>query len=88
MSVADVPDTLRMKIVRYVRDHSGASISEMARRMGVPISNIRDKLNVAERRGHLTGQVNRALNPTGGPILVHQYKVTEAGLKWLELQEQ
>ena len=77
-----------MKVVRYARDHGGASISEIARRLMVPIGNVRDKLNIAEGKGHLVSATRRTLNPTGGPIIEHQYEITEAGRKWLELQEQ
>lgn len=80
-------ETIRAKILKYLRDYHESSISELGRNIGYNLSNIRDKLNVAKRLGHVTEETRRQLNPSGGPIIVHYYIITEAGKKWLESGE-
>jgi len=78
-------DTLRAKILVYLRDHGECSIGELARNLNYSMSNVRDRLLVAKRLGQVEEHTARVLNPSGGPVLSHFHKITEEGKKWLVL---
>ena len=80
-------DTLRARILTYLSQHGGASLSEMARNLETSIADIRDKLYISKRNGHVTNEMRKTIGPTGGPILSSMWEITEEGRKWLSLVE-
>lgn len=83
-----IGDTLRARILRYIADHGNCSRSEIARNLGVPISNVRERLWVARQHGHVTETIVRAITPYGAPTMKLDINITEEGKKWLALAEQ
>jgi hypothetical protein len=81
-------DTVRVKIVAYLRDQGPSSISGIANSTLYPIASVRDKLNIAQRHGHVTLEIKPLIYPTGQRVIIHQYTITEDGKKWLELAAQ
>jgi hypothetical protein len=81
-------DSLRVKILARLRDFGPSSISALARGVQYPLPNVRDKLIVATRLGHVTSQTKPMIYASGQRVTIHEYKLTEDGKKWLELAAQ
>jgi hypothetical protein len=81
-------DSLRVKVLARLRDFGPSSISALANGLLFPISNVRAKLNLAQRLGHVTQETRPMIYDSGQRIMIHEYKLTEDGKKWLELAAQ
>lgn len=79
----EAKDTMRYHMLEYLRDHGECSISELGRHLKYPLANVREKLDTAERQGHVKGETKRAILPTGTPVIIHAYTILEAGRNWL-----
>jgi len=81
-------DSLRVKILARLRDFGPSSISGLARGVQYPLSNVRDKLIVSTRLGHVVSETKPMIYDSGQRVMIHQYTITEDGKKWLQLAEQ
>jgi len=81
-------DTVRVKLLRILRDQGPSSISGLANALLYPIAAVRDRLRVAQRLGHVTLETKPQIYPSGQRVIIHEYTVTEDGKKWLELAAQ
>jgi len=81
-------DSLRVKILARLRDLGPSSISGLAKAVQYPMSNVRDKLIVATRLGHVSSLTKPMIFASGQRVMIHEYTITEDGKKWLELAAQ
>jgi len=81
-------DMLRARILAQLRDYGPSSISSLANRLMYPTANVRDKLLIAKRHGHVRVETKPMIYASGQRVMVHQYTITEEGKKWLQLAEQ
>lgn len=78
--------TLRERLLVILKRYSPRNTSELSREAEADRTNVRLKLATAEREGHVKSAIRRKFIPNSGPIMVHDYWITEAGEAWLKKQ--
>jgi len=70
-------------MLKSLRNKPWQNTTELANRLGVLRTNVRDKLRLSKRQGLVRDSMSRMRGPLGGPIMVHLWDLTESGRAWL-----
>lgn len=76
-------ETWRFKILNYVLERQGSTVTAVAAGIGTTWSHVYNFLPVLKRKGFVFDRKERFLQPTGYLQLVRRLYVTQAGKDWL-----
>jgi len=83
MEISD-QKTLRERLLEVLHKMGPMSVRGLSEVTRKGRGDVREKLLIAEKHGHVTDKWIRRPTPTGYMIMTHSYYITDRGIEWLK----